>query len=407
MLEFLKKALRRPKLYERKPRFYFGGPGATFDQPYEESLAIESFLGTMYICANGNAKLVAGTDLFIMQKVNRPAITVEDQPVDDQSQQIAELNRVLDEKKEEKSRSHNIIRKSVSLGENYDIVEDNEDDLIQILSKPNDYTTGFEFIYRIMLQLQLVGKSFILISGRKLYILDPTKVRVILNESRTGIKSFRTDQAEYAERDVIFLKMPHPISPLEGYAPAKAAWEDIKLALNKIRSDSSVNRSVARPDLIVHMAGASEENLNNFMERWYSQLMGTGNTGKVLGIGGAGVNVHPIGSYTDYHYGVPKEIIASIAGAFNYPLLKLLGDDPVRANSLVSMNAWLKDMTGYTRLIEDAFNDKLVPRFSTPGRIVWFNVRGEDFSQSEDNRIISAVQSGILKPEEGREKLSI
>jgi HK97 family phage portal protein len=117
-----------------------------------------------------------------------------------------------------------------------------EHELIDFLDAVNDFQTGPEFKHMLVSHLELTGNCYIYLEGVKnyndkpkaMYLLDPGKVKVILDKTRYPYKIMRYEftidnkTMSYQPYEIVQLKYPDPSNPYLGIGTVQgiAEWVD-------------------------------------------------------------------------------------------------------------------------------------------------------------------------------------
>lgn len=120
--------------------------------------------------------------------------------------------------------------------------EELEHEVLDFLDMVNDFQTGPEFKHMVATHLELAGNAYILLEGVKsftdkpkaMYLLDPGKVKVILNTITYPFKieryefTYESRKFIYQPYEIIQLKYPDPSNPYVGLGTVQgiAEWID-------------------------------------------------------------------------------------------------------------------------------------------------------------------------------------
>jgi HK97 family phage portal protein len=126
-------------------------------------------------------------------------------------------------------------------GKNHNELKEHE--LLDLLDGVNEFMTGPELKYLTVAHMNLVGNAYWLLLGVKnetdkpkaIYVLDPSKVRVILDQTTFPyqIKGYRmkleTKTYDYQPYEILHFRNPDPLNPYEGVGPVQniAEWIDL------------------------------------------------------------------------------------------------------------------------------------------------------------------------------------
>ncbi len=114
-----------------------------------------------------------------------------------------------------------------------------EHEVLDFLDMVNDFQTGPEFKHMIASHLELTGNCFIYLEGVKkytdkptaMYLLDPGKVKVVLDTTRYPFKIayylfiYAGREQKYEPEEIIQLKYPDPSNPYVGMGTVQGAAE--------------------------------------------------------------------------------------------------------------------------------------------------------------------------------------
>lgn len=348
------------------------------NQSYSIDKAFNFFFGTSWTCATGNAAMLASKSINL--SVPMPS----------------------NYKGKHKS----------SLNDYVDILPTNSP-ILSLISYPNEIDNYFDFIYKISIQLQLVGNVFIFVSKEtingqdvpnELVILNPSFVQIVPKTVGYGIEKYVYKKKDIPADEIIQIKMPSPSNDLWGLGPGEACWTDILLTYNKTKSDIAFQRNMMRPDYFVRLNGASQDQLQAFNSSMEAKLRGTENTGNVIAVN-TEAEITPLnGQFKELLLGEPMEVKSKIAAAFKYPLQKLVGNDPVKANTLEAMRGWLQDLSTYQILIENGLK-KILGMYPDidESSILWFEPIFVADNTLISNDLRQDFQAGIISREEIRQ----
>jgi HK97 family phage portal protein len=340
-------------------------------------VAFNTFIGTMYNCANGNAKLIAGLPLHLSVPKQGP------------------MSKCLYK-----------WRKSLYLGEDYVDIEDMNSPVVYLFNNPNSIQTSLtSFVYKAIIQLELAGDVYIYIVKEngipvQLILLNPAYIKIQTDPKSYRIKSYEytglTMKTTFQPDEIEHIFIPSPVDDVYGYSPAYGAWQDIQLAINKGVKDLAGQLNLSRPDFIVAMQARSQTELDSATRAIENKLRGIKKTGNFLTVNSAQSQVVPL-TYQEYSIGEPEAVTKKIAAAFNYPYSKLVGNDQTKANTSAQLEAWHNDLKFQISLLEEGFNNilKYFPDLEE-GAVVWFeDVKNTDMEVMVANSVKN-YQYGVI-----------
>jgi hypothetical protein len=241
--------------------------------------------------------------------------------------------------------------------------------------------------------------------------LNPANMRIVEKFGYWEIDYFQyqgtqVQKKQFKPEEIIHIKVPAPDSPLYGLGPAQASWFDILLSYNKQLSDIGFTANMMRPDYFVSLEGASQDQVDSFMTSISSRLRGSRNSGNAIGTNKK-VEISTIQGLKEIKLGEPIEITQKICSCFMYPLQKLVGNDPIKANAEDTRKAWYSDIQTFLRLYEDGMQQLLdyFPEVPDGSYIDFGNVRANDEQNDLNEQIRSDFVAGLLTIEEARSKL--
>ncbi len=299
--------------------------------------------------------------------------------------------------------------------------------LINILKKPNPFTSSFEFFESIYSYKLIAGNVFVKTTNFKgkpeeFEVLRPDKVSVLLNKNddicgyrvslKNGIKDFLFNQVT-EKCDILHIKNFHPLNDHYGLSSIECA----KYAIDQHNEASSYAKALlqnsARPSgaLIVksteHNAGGTltEEQFSRLKEQLTEQFSGISNTGKPMllegGLDWKEMSVNPRDmDFIENKHSASREI----ALAFGVPpqLLGLPGDStynnmmeariamweqtiiPMMVDVFSSLSVWLSNLYGEELVLD--FNKEAISALTHKRETEWEKVIKADFLTEDEKR---------------------
>ena len=368
----------------------------TFDRPYSPDDGLRTYVGAIFACARGNAQLIAGSQWHVARPATEGARSM---PVTLQRRMKRRI-------------------KGIEFGDDHELIDDPDHPLIDLLRQPNEWQTWTDFLFTATLHAQLADSAFILVEpGQaaggepvRLTLLNPARTRPVAHPTMPGLShyEYRPQQRgsqvlRFAPVDVLQFRTPAPDTPFLGFSPCRAAWDAVRTHINKHIQDRALLRNMARPDFIALLKGASKDAIDRFAEEWRGQFQGSTNTGKMAAVNAEAIDVKTLGEFGDRPFGVPIEVLREIAAAFQYPLQRLVGNDPVKANSEIADESWRSDMMMWATHLEEALRP-VVRRFGEE-LILFVEPLTRSEARQERSDVMEEFREGIITIREARVRL--
>lgn len=255
--------------------------------------------------------------------------------------------------------------------------------VLDLLDRPNPYTTTSQLMYLTESHLELVGDTFYLLdnptSPKQVFILPPDKIKVIPGgiENNYEIKAYeykdtiegKSIEKIYNADEIIQIKTPNPSNPYRGKSVVEAAAITVD-------SDGLAEEFLKRfflNNATPGMTLSSDQRITqDDIERIEAQLRsrhgGVMNAFKTLILTGGLKPVTVQHSNKEMEYVQLEEALRDkIMAMFkNTKTSLMITDDVNRANGENSMLAWKQNVIKpkMTRIV-DSLNEFLVPRFGT------------------------------------------
>lgn len=343
---------------------------ATFDL----RAGVKAYNSWIYAAANLNAVAVASTPLrlYIRKRSNRTKLW--------QTKEVSRATKAYLSGRARQTPSHCVMRKSASIGENYEEVVDSHP-LLELLANVNPYQNGFDASVLRTLFGELTGNAFIhpVMDKRlgipvELWTLPSQYVEII-----PGKKSFidgymygvdRQNRKRFEVDEVIHFKRPNPDDIYWGKGKVEAAFfaEQMNQAVHMM--DLKFFQNNARPDSLVSIkGGASEADIRAFEAALSAKLEGSRNAGRFI-VATAEIDIKPL-SFPPKDLGGRDEIIEEIAAVFGVPVSMLKANDPNLASAKTGFSSWRETtILPLLRMDEEQLNQSLVPMFDLQGDAV-------------------------------------
>lgn len=154
--------------------------------------------------------------------------------------------------------------------------------LVQLLARPNRWHTGEELLYLVEAYLDLIGESFLMIlrdgQGRVDQLLPIPPHWVMTTPTRT-LPAFEViihgEPDWVSESEMIWIRNPNPLEPY-GRGLGTASSLDNQISQHKAAQLWNLNffRRSARPDVIVGVPDAEDDQLQRIREKWAQEHEG-------------------------------------------------------------------------------------------------------------------------------------
>jgi HK97 family phage portal protein len=185
------------------------------------------------------------------------------------------------------------------------------------------------------------------------------------------------EQVSLGLDDVIMLRRPNPLDPYRGWGPVQTLLADLDSSRASAEWNANFFRNSAQPGGLVEIPGnLTDDEFNEFRDRWAEQHRGVGNAHKVAILEHGLKWVDRSYSMADMQFAelrsVSREIIRE-AFAFPKPMLGTV-DDANRAN-MEAADDMLARWIVRTRLrrTRQALNTRLLPMYGATGRGLEFD----------------------------------
>lgn len=281
-----------------------------------------------------------------------------------------------------------LINKSFETGEDFVRVVDKNNPIIKILCKPNEIqNTFFNFFKKIFMFIQLSGQAPILklrddngvMNG--MVSLDPRTIKPvrsletnewkIIGYTYYGNNGF---QNTFNVEDIIWIGIDSPVSYIDGYSPAQAAWTDIMLSSEKTQADISYSKNRMRPDWLCRMKDTDQKEMERVAYQIEDKLRGSSNTGTMLAVNADQFDLVPLQNFDGYVPGDPDTLIRKLCAYFKYPYALFMSTESNRASADTFMDEWARGIQPWANQVaeqlEIAFREEF-PELDEDSELEW------------------------------------
>lgn len=389
--------------------------------PFNYQLAVEQAKGWVYRCAFGNAEAAAAVPLRMYVR-KRSARTLKMlgaksgyvpytfRPVS--RKRMAWLNGDLQSRP-----SDAVCTKLAEFGDEFEEVTDHP--ALKLLRTVNPYTNGYDATVLRLVMQELTGNAYLhVIMGdndapKELWPMLSQWTWIIPGDQDGDqlIKGYAYGQQQdkrvvFQPDEVLHFKSGSTLDLMYGYGKVEAAWSVLGLHHSERVMQRSFFDNRARPDFLLSIEGAGKEEIDRAKGQVNSLLRGVRHAGKFLAVGSK-AKLTPI-NFAPKDIGTTDDIVEEIAGVFGYPITKLKGNDPNRANAETGNAGWMRDtILPMLRRDEEALNqngylglwgsgallDEAVLAYDNP-------VPAEQKLELEESRTLVTV--GLRTPDEDR-----
>lgn len=246
---------------------------------------------------------------------------------------------------------------------------------LDVWNDPNDFWTGFEQREAVQQHLDLVGEGILVLNmvGNivvEMWHVRPDRMQPVKHPRKylTGWMYISPDGEEVPLRkeQVIQIKYPNPGDPYRGMGPVQTVLNDIDAAKYSAEWNKNFFINGAKPGGVIEVDyRMSDEQFEEFIERWQSQHRGIANAHRVAVLENAKWKDTAF-SMADMQFvelrDLPRELIRE-AFAFPKPMLGTV-DDVNRANAEAGMEIMAENQTEpRLRRWKEIVNARLLPRF--------------------------------------------
>jgi len=406
LLSRIKRAFTSQRYLETSMQVVHGGDGKR--QPFSALAAVNAYRSWIYAAANLNAVAVASQPIRLyvrrrgeqksLWKTRRPGLRTKAYLAGDLSAQP----------------SPRVMSKAAEYGDDYEVVTEMHP-VLEVLSKFNPYTNGFDGTILRVLYTELTGNAYLhpvidqtLGRPSELWVMPSQWIEIVPGKQKL-IDGFlygasREQRRFFPEDEVIHFKRPNPADLYYGLGKAEAAWGAAMAneAIHEMDLAFFANR--ARPDYLLTFKGvAAPEEIERLEVQIDEKLRGRQRTGRFLTMS-SDVDLKPMGFPTKDLAG-RVEIIEEIAAVFGVPVSMLKANDPNLASAQVGFAAWKANtILPLLRMDEETLNQSLLPLFGIEDDafLAYDNPVLAD-ERFEFERVRSAVSGGLMTVNEARE----
>ena len=406
LLSRIKRAFTSQRYLETSMQVVHGGDGKK--QPFSALAAVNSYRSWIYAAANLNAVAVASQPIRLyvrrrgeqksLWKTRRPGLRTKAYLAGDAAVQP----------------SPRVMSKAAEYGDDYEVVTEMHP-VLEVLSKFNPYTNGFDGTVLRVLYTELTGNAYLhpiidqtLGRPSELWVMPSQWMEIVPGKQKL-IDGFlygasREQRRFFPEDEVIHFKRPNPADLYYGLGKAEAAWGAAMAneAIHEMDLAFFANR--ARPDYLLTFKGvAAPEEIERLEVQIDEKLRGKKRTGRFLTMS-SDVDLKPMGFPTKDLAG-RVEIIEEIAAVFGVPVSMLKANDPNLASAQVGFASWKANtILPLLRMDEETLNQSLLPLFGIEDDafLAYDNPVLED-ERFEFERVRSAVAGGLMTVNEARE----
>jgi DNA topoisomerase-1 len=338
--------------------------------PFNYRLAVEQCQSWVYRCAMGNAQAAASIPLrlYVRNRSQRELklLGYEHGTCAFQTRMVPRSRRKYLAGEMPHKPSALLRHKIASFGE--DFVEVQDHPVLDVLRTANPAFNSFDLSVYRFLMLELTGNAYlhpvmdkVLDRPVELWPMPSHWVEMRPGKEQGELISGYVYGASYTEKqifevdEVLRFCYPNPKDLLYGMGKVEAAWSALALHHSERTMQKALFDNHARPDFLIGLEGASPDQVDRFGESIKGLLKGVRNAGKFLATNGK-ITAVPLAFPPD-KLGSTEPVIEEIAGVFGYPITKLKGNDPNRANAETGDAGWMKDtILPMLRADEEALN---------------------------------------------------
>ena len=337
--------------------------GYTLDSPQplhqdvDNTKLIESFAGTVYVCASRNASRVASQplQLFATTSTGQAQLRCKNRPL--AGKELAAIRKTL--------------KPSLKQAEVSEVLEH---PVLDLLDYVNELQGRFELFELTELGQELTGNAYWWVRPdelgvpKEILILPPQLVAIKLSpDNLIGSYIFGNNPSTAVTipaEQVIHFRFPNPNGKVYGYGPAEAAWGSILDQRSMQRYERALNNNMGVPSLFIQYNGTVEKaELSRIEADWNRKLRGLDKSGRAH-VGDSKFKVTPIGlSPRDMSFREGRKWTRlEIANCFGVPIDMLDTENSNRATAQTA-NSQYEQFTIKPRLvrISDKLNERLIP----------------------------------------------
>lgn len=338
--------------------------------PFDYERAVQQAQGWVYRCAFGNAEAAASVPLRMYVR-KRSARTLK--MLGAKSGYVPYTFRPVNRKRMawlagdmENRPSDSVCTKLAEFGGEFEEVVDHP--ALKLLRTVNPYTNGYDATVLRYVMQELTGNAYLHVvmgdndAPKELWPMLSQWTWIIPGDKDGDqlIKGYSYGQqidqrVNFNPDEVLHFKAGSTLDLMYGYGKVEAAWSVLGLHHSERVMQRSFFDNRARPDFLLTIEGAGQQEVDRAKGQVNSLLRGVRHAGKFLAFGSK-AQVTPI-NFSPKDLGTTEDIIEEIAGVFGYPITKLKGNDPNRANAETGNAGWLRDtILPMLRRDEEALN---------------------------------------------------
>lgn len=294
--------------------------------------------------------------------------------------------------------------------------------LLDLLDKPNPFTTSSQFFYNTESHLELAGDTFYLLdkptNPTQMFILQPDKVTVVPGDETDGylIKQYeykdqidgKTKTVTYEPELIIQQKNPNPSNPYRGKSVVEAAALTIdtenltRLFLKQFFENGAVSSFALASDQRI-----TEEQVTRIEAQIRRKYAGVKNAFKALILGGGlkPVNIQQTGQQMqllEMQTAIRDEIMAMFK---NTKASLGIVEDVNRSNAEATLLGWKQSVIKPKMMrIVDTLNEFLVPKFGNNLILTFKDPVPENKVDDIEmlQKLVSGAQTQIMTVNEAR-----
>lgn len=307
-------------------------------------------------------------------------------------------------------------------GRNGDVIEIYEHPLLDLMERPNPWQGQASFIENVIAYLRLSGNSYIEKVGpkngppRELYTLRPDRMKVIPGNAQEPVAGYIYEVAgnkvTFGTDEILHLKTFNPLNDWYGLSPLEIAARSIDQNNASRAWNVGLLQNGARPSgALVYPETLQEDQYERLREQIEQKYAGPKNAGRPLILEG-GLDWKEMGlSPRDMNWIEGLRLSArEISIALGVPS-ELIGDSTNKtySNYQEARKAFYQEtVLPLMDWLRDDLNNWLTPMF---GERLYLDYDRDDIEALQEERSavwtrsISAVNSGILTPNEARETM--
>lgn len=335
--------------------------------PFDRFKAVEQLQSWAYRCAIGNAQQAASIPLRLyVRKMSdaqmkarglKSGCVWKTRPISRQR-----MHWLKGEYLEHRP-SVATLTKAMNFGDDFEEVTE-ANPIIDVLRQANSFWNGFNLSVFRFLSQELTGDAYLhpimskeLSRPTELWPMLPQWTHVVPGKTDEDqfIKGYNygaitRTEARFTPDEVLHFRYPSMTNLYYGKGKVEAAWTILGLHHSERAMHKALFDNHARPDFMVSVKGAKQEQVDAWAAKTASLLRGAKNAGKLLAVAGD-VTATPL-AFPPSEFGTTMEVVEEIAGVFGYPITKLKGNDPNRSNADAGDYGWMKD-TILPMLVQD------------------------------------------------------